>query len=111
MRENTYIDFHDLPLLLTPSQVAELLGIPTDAAYDLIRKHGLPYTELDGQVSIRKDELICWLTGKEPTAKATSASGKMAVGKVGLPPEQIPKLANRSSITSSARPRLRSKKN
>ena len=65
MRENTYIDFHDLPLLLTPSQVAELLGIPTHAAYDLIRKHGLPYTELDGQVSIRKDELICWLAGKE----------------------------------------------
>ena len=65
MRENTYIDFHDLPLLLTPSQVAELLGIPTDAAYDLIRKNGLPYTELDGQVSIRKDELICWLAGKE----------------------------------------------
>ena len=65
MRENTYIDFHDLPLLLTPSQVAELLGIPTDAAYDLIHKHSLPYTELDGQVSIRKDELICWLAGKE----------------------------------------------
>ena len=65
MRENTYIDFHDLPLLLTPSQVAELLGIPTDAAYDLIRKHDLPHTELDGQVSIRKDELICWLAGKE----------------------------------------------
>ena len=65
MRENTYIDFHDLPPLMTPSQVAELLGIPTDAAYDLIRKHGLPYTELDGQVSIRKDELICWLAGKE----------------------------------------------
>ena len=65
MRENTYIDFHDLPLLLTPSQVAELLGIPIDAAYDLIRKHGLPHTELDGQVSIRKDDLICWLAGKE----------------------------------------------
>ena len=65
MRENTYIDFHDLPLLLTPSQVAELLGIPTDAAYDLIRKYGLPYTELDGQVFVRKDELICWLAGKE----------------------------------------------
>ena len=65
MRENAYIGFHDLPLLLTPSQVAELLGIPIDAAYDLIRKHGLPHTELDGQVSIRKDELICWLAGKE----------------------------------------------
>ena len=65
MRENTYIDFHDLPLLLTPPQVAELLGIPIDAACDLIRKHGLPHTELDGQVSIRKDELICWLAGKE----------------------------------------------
>ena len=59
MRENTYIDFHDLPLLLTPPQVAELLGIPIAAAYDLVRKHDLPYTELDGQVSIRKDELIC----------------------------------------------------
>ena len=65
MRENTYIDFHDLPLLLTPPQVAELLGIPIDAAYDLIRKHSLPYTELDGQVFVRKDELICWLAGKE----------------------------------------------
>ena len=65
MRENSYIDFHGLPLLLIPPQVAELLRIPIDAAYDLIRKHGLPYTELDGQVSIRKDELICWLAGKE----------------------------------------------
>ena len=33
MRENTYIDFHDLPLLLTPSQVAELLGIPVKAPH------------------------------------------------------------------------------
>ena len=65
MRENTYIDFHDLPLLLTPSQVAELLGIPIDSAYNLIRKHDLPYTTLHGQASVRKDELICWLAGKE----------------------------------------------
>ena len=65
MRENTYIDFHDLPLLLTPSQVAELLGIPIAAAYDLVRKHDLPHTTLHGQVFIRKDELICWLAGKE----------------------------------------------
>ena len=65
MRENTYIDFHDLPLLLTPPQVAELLGIPIDAAYYLIRKHDLPHTEHNGQIYIRKDELICWLAGKE----------------------------------------------
>ena len=65
MRENTYIDFHDLPLLLTPPQVAELLEIPIDGAYDLIRKHDLPHTTLHGQVYVRKDELICWLAGKE----------------------------------------------
>ena len=65
MRENTYIDFHDLPLLLTPSQVTELLGIPTDAAYDLIRKSNLPHTELHGQLYVRKDKLICWLADKE----------------------------------------------
>ena len=65
MRENPYMDFHDLPLLLTPSQVAELLGIPTDAAYDLIHKHDLPHTTLHGQAYVRKDELICWLAGKE----------------------------------------------
>ena len=65
MRGNAYIDFHDLPLLLIPSQVAELLGIPIDAAYDLIRKHDLPRTTLHGQAFVRKDELICWLAGKE----------------------------------------------
>ena len=65
MRENTYIDFHDLPLLLTPSQVAEPLGIPIAASYDLVRKHDLPLTEHDGQIYIRKDELICWLADKE----------------------------------------------
>ena len=65
MRENSYIDFHDLPLLLTPPQVAELLEIPIDGAYDLIRKHGLPHTTLHGQAYVRKDELICWLAGKE----------------------------------------------
>ena len=65
MRENTYIDFHDLPLLLTPPQVAELLGIPIAAAYDLVRKHDLPHTKHDGQICIRKDELICWLADKE----------------------------------------------
>ena len=65
MRENTYIDFHDLPLLLTPPQVAALLGIPIDAAYDLICKQNLPHTTLHGQAYVRKDELICWLAGKE----------------------------------------------
>ena len=65
MREKTYMDFHSLPLLLTPPQVADLLGIPTDAAYDLIRKHKLPHTELSNQVYVRKDELICWLAEME----------------------------------------------
>ena len=65
MRDNFYIDFHDLPLLLTPPQVADLLGIPIDAAYDLIRKHDLPHTESHGQAYVRKDELICWLAEKE----------------------------------------------
>ena len=65
MRENAYIDFHDLPLLLTSPQVAKLLGIPIDAAYDLIRKHDLTHTTLHGQAFVRKDELICWLAGKE----------------------------------------------
>ena len=65
MRENTYIDFHDLPLLLKPAQVAELLGIPIDAVYDLVHKHDLPHTTLHGQAYVRKDELICWLAGKE----------------------------------------------
>ena len=65
MRDNFYIDFHDLPLLLTPPQVADLLGIPIDAAYDLIRKHDLPHTTLHGQAYVRKDELICWLAEKE----------------------------------------------
>ena len=65
LREKTYIDFHDLPLLLTPPQVADLLGIPIDAAYDLIRKHKLPHTELSNQVYVRKDELICWLAEME----------------------------------------------
>ena len=65
MRENSYIDFHYLPLLLTPPQVAELLEIPIDGAYDLIRKQNLPYTTLHGQAYVRKDELICWLAGKE----------------------------------------------
>lgn len=65
MREKTYIDFHDLPLLLTPPHVADLLGIPIDAAYDLIRKHKLPHTELHNQLYVRKDELICWLAEME----------------------------------------------
>ena len=65
MRENTYIDFHGLSLLLTPPQVAELLGIPIAAAYDLVRKHDLPHTTFHGQAFVRKDELICWLAGKE----------------------------------------------
>ena len=65
MRDNFYLDFHDLPLLLTPTQVADLLGIPLAAAYDLIRKHDLPHTEYHGHVHIRKDELICWLAEKE----------------------------------------------
>lgn len=65
MRDKFYIDFHDLPLLLTPALVAKLLGIPTDVACDLIRKQGLPYTEHRGQAYVRKDELICWLADKE----------------------------------------------
>ena len=65
MRDNFYIDLHDSPLLLTPTQVADLLGIPIDAAYDLIRKHDLPHTTLHGQAHVRKDELICWLAEKE----------------------------------------------
>ena len=65
MIDNFYLDFHDLPLLLTPTQVADLLGIPIDAAYDLIRKQNPPHTTLHGQAYVRKDELICWLAEKE----------------------------------------------
>lgn len=53
---------NDLPLVLTPKEVAVILGISRNKAYDLMHKKGFPSFKVDERhYKIHRDKFLKWL--------------------------------------------------
>ena len=51
----------DLPLVLTPADIAEILGISRNTAYELIHSDGFPIFRVGKQYRIGRKQFLTWL--------------------------------------------------
>ena len=56
-----YKSYEELPLMLSVSQLAAILGISRAGAYALVKQDGFPSLTIGRRIVIPKDKLILWV--------------------------------------------------
>ena len=51
----------DLPLVLSPADVAEILGISRNTAYEVIHSKGFPAFRVGKQYRVSRERFLTWL--------------------------------------------------
>lgn len=57
MRKQTYTSFHELPLVLTVGELAAVLGVGRNTAYELVGTGEIRSIRVGRQIRISKEEL------------------------------------------------------
>lgn len=61
MEKEFYKNYDELPLMLSVSQVAKVLGISRTSSYDLVKEKDFPSITIGTRIVVPKDELILWI--------------------------------------------------
>ena len=61
MENEFYKNYDELPLMLSVSQVAKVLGISRTSAYDLVKEKDFPSLTIGSRIVVPKEELILWI--------------------------------------------------
>ena len=61
MENEFYKNYNELPLMLSVSQVAKLLGISRTSAYDLVKDKDFPSITIGSRIVVPKEKLILWI--------------------------------------------------
>ena len=67
MKQVKYKSYEELPLMLSVSEVAAVLGISQAGAYELVRTDGFPSLKVGSRIVVPKEKFIEWID--ENTAK------------------------------------------
>lgn len=59
-----FIRSEDLPLVLTPMDISEVLGISRNTAYEVIHSQGFPIFRVGKQYRISRERFLKWLKGQ-----------------------------------------------
>lgn len=54
-------DEQELPLVLTPMDVAKVLGVSRNTAYEVVHSKGFPAFKVGNQYRIQRDKLFQWM--------------------------------------------------
>ena len=55
----------ELPLVLTPMDIAAVLGISRNTAYEVIHSEGFPAFRVGKQYRVSRERFLTWLDGEE----------------------------------------------
>lgn len=61
MKNDFYKNYDELPLMLSVSLVAKVLGISRTSTYDLVKEKDFPSITIGTRIIVPKDELILWI--------------------------------------------------
>ena len=61
MNKTKYINYDDLPLMLSVPDVASVLGISRAGAYELVRSDGFPSLRIGSRIVVPKEKFIDWI--------------------------------------------------
>lgn len=61
MSKLMFTQIEDLPLVLTPIDIAAVLGISRNTAYEIIHSQGFPIFRVGKQYRVSRDRFLKWL--------------------------------------------------
>lgn len=61
IRAVTKSDVESLPLVLTPMDIAAILGISRNKAYEVLHSEGFPSFQIGNHYRIHRDKFLVWL--------------------------------------------------
>ncbi len=61
MRQTTYKNYDELPLMLSVPEVAAVLGISRAGAYELVKSEGFPSLKIGSRIVVPKEKFIDWI--------------------------------------------------
>jgi len=61
LKESTYKHYDELPLFLSATIVARVLGISTSSSYALLHSKGFPTLRVGGRMVVPRDQFIAWV--------------------------------------------------
>ena len=59
--KESYKSFDELPMMISMSQVAKVLGISLTRSYELVNKKGFPKIIIGTRIVVPKDEFMLWI--------------------------------------------------
>lgn len=64
MKKSIYKSYDELPLVLNADTVANVLGIATSTAYELMHEKDFPSIKIGSRLLVPKDKFILWIDRK-----------------------------------------------
>ena len=59
--KESYTSFDELPMMISVSQVAKVLGISRTRSYELVKEKGFPKIKIGTRIVVPKDEFTLWI--------------------------------------------------
>ena len=82
MKHSTYTSYDELPLMLSVTEVAAVLGISRAGAYELVHGNEFPALKIGSRIVVPKDKFLAWIDAKYSLQGTTQ--GRYLTG--GVPP-------------------------
>ena len=64
MKQTVYKSYDELPLMLSVSEVAAVLGISRAGTYELVKSDGFPALKIGSRIVIPKEKFIAWINAQ-----------------------------------------------
>ena len=61
MKQSTYQSYDDLPLFLNVNLVAQVLGVSTSTAYEVMHEPGFPVLRVGSRMVVPKEKFMQWV--------------------------------------------------
>ena len=70
MKHSTYTSYDELPLMLSVTEVAAVLGISRAGAYELVHGNEFPALKIGSQIVVPKDKFLAWIDANSGSKNA-----------------------------------------
>ena len=69
MKHSIYTSYDELPLMLSVTEVAAVLGISRAGAYELVHGNGFPALKIGSRIVVPKDKFLAWIDANSGSKK------------------------------------------
>lgn len=70
MKRSTYTSYDELPLMLSVTEVAAVLGISRAGAYELVHGNEFPALKIGSRIVVPRDKFLAWIDANSGSKNA-----------------------------------------